>query len=82
MQLVGKITEVIDKSEGARKKKVALITNGENPGFYVEFRKQFYTAISILKLGDLVNVACREEPRRDDRGNHYNNLIAESLERR
>lgn len=81
MQIIGVIDQILDKSNPPIVKKVAIIKQDEKNIWCVEFRKNLFNAIEVLRAGDKVRVEVFNDGRIDNRNNYYNNVIAENIER-
>ena len=83
MVRVGRVLEVLDKSNPPYKKVVVLIEdlmNSKNK-WAVEFRKHLYQAGVLLRPGDKVKFHSYDDGQIDSNKNHHNNIIAEKIER-
>jgi len=90
MEIIGKIDQIIDKSEAPYKKSLVIVNvysingvenNSKNKQWAVEFRKNLSDLAKAFKEGDDIKTLCHSDFKKDKHANCYNNVVAEKAER-
>lgn len=90
MEVVGIVSEVIDKSKAPFKKALVVldvtlingtVNESENKKFVLEFRKHMADVAKALRFGDEIKANCYSDFKQDKHSNCYNNIVAQKAER-
>ncbi len=87
MEIVGKVVEIIEKKLKTTYKSIVVVDTEKINGkenfdrLSVEFRKKLHLKAQIFKVNDTIKTRIKNEFKKDNYTNCYNNLVAKSVER-